>query len=186
MVSVWFLALLFMTAFVDGVSARSRFSTLLIATTTDPASINLARNLLKRNSWEALKPVEGACAAYRQTSSLGNDVYLWLQNHPLLKLDNGESIFKSSYHLEQVSIHNAIFLSKHFAASGKRSLTVHPIGVPWLADPGKYGGKGGRCSPPNARISELYRSILKIVNEMNASSEFQVTKEILMIFIASA
>ena len=73
----------------------------------------------------------------------GRTFYLWLQNSPLLKLDFADALFVSKFNelnsisskdKEELKISDILFLSKHSAASGTRSLTIHPIGIPWLAD----------------------------------------------------
>mgnify|MGYP001391548966 FL=1 len=48
-----------------------------------------------------------------------------------------------------------IFPSRHVAASGKPSLTLHPIGVPHLptGEQGPYGGHGGQAPPPSTRLA---------------------------------
>ena len=48
------------------------------------------------------------------------------------------------------SVSEIIFPSRHVAASGQASLTLHPIGVPHLGvgEQGRYGGHGGRLHHP--------------------------------------
>ena len=59
----------------------------------------------------------------------------------------------------EIKIDNIIFLSRHKAASGKPSLTVHPIGNWGEAD---YGGIKGEVTPPSADImTSLLREIKK-------------------------
>jgi len=74
-------------------------------------------------------------------------------------------------------VDDVIFLSKHTAASGTRSLTVHPIGVPWLADTTRTGGLPGRCVPPHQEIAQLYRKLLSEVKERSLADKYQVTLE---------
>ena len=47
------------------------------------------------------------------------------------------------HHFHHLDIENIVFLSRHKAASGRPSLTVHPIGNWGAAD---YGGKEGEIS----------------------------------------
>jgi len=59
----------------------------------------------------------------------------------------------------EIRIDNIIFLSRHKAASGKPSLTVHPIGNWGEAN---YGGIKGEVTPPSADImTSLLREIKK-------------------------
>ncbi len=58
---------------------------------------------------------------------------------------------------ENVKINNIIFLSRHKAASGKPSLTVHPIGNWGKAE---YGGEEGKITPASPKImTSLLREI---------------------------
>ena len=110
--------------------------------------------------------------------------YVWLQEESLLKLNEADKRF-----IERISQHDTsqtppsvsdiVFLSRHTAASGKPSLTVHPIGVPWLTESGtvELGGKPGRASPPSFRIGALYRSLMAATKESPLSEEFEVTLE---------
>ena len=110
-------------------------STLLIASTTDMASMNIVNNLLTQDRWENLindlDPSDNE--GYYMKTNTNNNIFLWVQKEPLLRLDNAHQIFTQRY-LELISdntkfINDAIFLSKHCAASGTVSLTVHPIGI---------------------------------------------------------
>ena len=78
---------------------------------------------------------------------------------------------------EDLSIDNVFFVSRHSAASGTVSLTVHPIGIPHLKEVGRNGGIAGRCSPPNPHIANLYRSILQETKLAGLDSLFTITLE---------
>ena len=56
-----------------------------------------------------------------------------------------------------------IFPSRHAAASGQASLTLHPIGVPHLDEGsvGPYGGLGGSAPPPSTRLASWWRLLLE-------------------------
>jgi D-aminoacyl-tRNA deacylase len=154
----------------------SKANTLLIASTQDIASMNICNSLMERNNWNQLTP-----RVY--SNNINKNLFLWVQTESLLTLDEPHELIKSREDLcsldEGLDFSEVIFLSRHSAASGISSLTVHPIGVPWLAHSqrGRYGGKGGRCSPPNQRMSSLFRSLMHYTKENNASDIFQVTME---------
>jgi D-tyrosyl-tRNA(Tyr) deacylase len=123
----------------------------------------------------------------RKESLLPADrLFFWIVDHPLLTLNypnvhfqnlltnyyfpigtpasslslSEENRMKNQIHSkEDLLIDNVFFVSKHAAASGTVSLTVHPIGIPHLKESGRNGGIAGRCSPPNPHIGSLYRSI---------------------------
>ena len=155
--------------------------TLMIASTTDIASINIASKLLSRHTWQPLRKCSAndnmICnygEAYTIKSNRGDTLFLWVHESRLLELDEIDKSFFKCFDCNDVYIEDAIFLSRHSAASGTRSLTVHPIGIPWMHEKGLSGGKPGACSPPNFRIAELYRSILNEIKGHHLESEYQV------------
>tara|TARA_B100001094_G_scaffold318998_1_gene363248 strand:- start:520 stop:1299 length:780 start_codon:yes stop_codon:yes gene_type:complete len=69
-----------------------------------------------------------------------------------------------------------IFPSRHSAASGNPSLTLHPIGtmqVPHDSTP-QYGGKAADCPPPNPRIAAWWRELNEVASGLE---EFDLTLE---------
>jgi D-aminoacyl-tRNA deacylase len=144
-----------------------RTNTLLVATTIDPASVNIAHALINRSIWKEhnqniFQSIYGA-----------NTVFLWLQDTSLLRLNYVDDLFRQTSLIEH-QFDDVIFLSKHSAASGIASLTVHPIGIPWSSDIVRSGGLPGRCSPPSFRISSLLQSLSKKVIEQGVSDKYQV------------
>ena len=116
---------------------------LIIASESDIASINLRDRLLEMSNWKK--------------SGFFDKKEMWV-----LTKDYGDFCKKGTYLITIEELHiyaeeidkkweekndgkidNIIFLSKHKAASGRPSLTVHPIGNWGSAD---YGGKEGRIS----------------------------------------
>ena len=194
-------------------------NSLLIASTVDPASYNIAQSLLCRsNIW---REIEKGKIWLSSSNQRHNNVFLWLQHKPLLQLNYADDCFRNElslsssplssssayitdfyskrYHPQlssssssilsppplqstssshnghhNLNLDDVIFLSKHSAASGIASLTVHPIGIPWSTDVVRNGGITGRCSPPSFRISSLYRSLLQRVEELNVKYKYQV------------
>ena len=120
---------------------------LLVATTVDEASINIAQALKEScctwRTWSTSKessilsvsaPNNQVCSSADTESSA---VWLWIQDKPLLHMNNVDklfneqfltSVFETDCSHKSVSFDEVLFLSKHCAASGKASLTVHPIG----------------------------------------------------------
>eukprot|EP01040_Poterioochromonas_malhamensis_P008788 gene8788-9522_t len=78
---------------------------------------------------------------------------------------------------DDLNIDQLFFVSRHAAASGTVSLTVHPIGIPHLTECGRNGGIAGRCSPPNPHIGNLYRSILQETKQFQLDDMFTITLE---------
>lgn len=137
-------------------------STLLISSSLDLASINIFSSLLTRPYWNQIEHSN----VYIANKKDGGKLYLWMQDEPLLALDYADSLFNTHMNYNE-DFSDIVFLSKHIAASGKPSLTVHPIGIPWQTENSKSGGIPGKCSPPNKRIASIYRQLL------TSSKEFQ-------------
>ena len=150
-------------------------STLLIASTHDPASLNLYSALAEKAYWDSIL-THADHKVHSTLTKTGHQLYLWLQSTPLLRLDYPDHIFRSVLGKEE-TIADLIFLSRHAAASGKPSLTVHPIGIPWQMENAESGGVPGRCSPPSFRISSLYRDILHVAKSSPLATEYEVTLE---------
>ena len=154
-----------------------KIGSLLVASKCDTASINIANNLLKVNKWKTIQSFvsdSSISEGYTLQSKTGFNFFMWIQDLPLLKLDLVDQIFMKKYNINDCSIQDIIFLSKHCAASGTTSLTVHPIGIPWQKSSKRSGGRPGRCSPPNPKLAELYREILKSAKYSGLDQKFQV------------
>ena len=65
-----------------------------------------------------------------------------------------------------------IFLSKHSAASGTRSLTVHPIGIPWSQHKNR-GDMEARVEKPHSHISHLYRKVYSEIKSMEMTENIK-------------
>jgi D-aminoacyl-tRNA deacylase len=158
-----------------------KMNTLFIATQTDAASMNIAEALISKFGWKPLietskNEITHEIFSIESTTSL--KLYLWIINTPMLHLNYANKLFVDNF-LNDPSYNpdEIIFLSRHSAASGTKSLTVHPIGIPWLDDCTISGGLPRRCSPPNPRIASLYREILMEVKSKELDNTFQVTLE---------
>ena len=124
--------------------------TLLVATRRDEASLNIYNHLRLLPVWEKIPTIPPSSTTSEESGEdevvmfsktiTGSQVFLWLQNNPLLGLDFVNVVFDdrmksfSTRNVDYLSIDDVFFLSKHSAASGTRSLTVHPIGIPWLTE----------------------------------------------------
>lgn len=177
-------------------------NTLFIATKLDSASINIASNLIRRYAWkEICIPDHRAssnrvfcCPQFNVSDSIPKSLlFMWLVDEPLLTLNYANERFLSLWNAVQdehparpsfipAKLNDIIFLSKHAAASGTLSLTVHPVGIPWVLPEDeenckKSGGIPGKCSPPSQHIGPLYRAIIEETKSRGLNSMFQVTLE---------
>ena len=158
-------------------------NTLLIASSIDPAGVNIYTNLIAKDDiWTATEHSnvwysKKKCYQYQSNNEQDNDItYLWMQDSRLLLLDEVDDMFCQQYNIS-CKFDDIIFLSMHKAASGKPSLTVHPIGVPWMKDISYSGGQPGKCSPPSKRIAALYRTLYKETKRRGLDSKYQLTLE---------
>ena len=116
---------------------------LIIASKEDSASINLRDRLLEMSVWEADGEFDNNIL-WKLTTNYGGfckkDTRLITINKIHIHAEKIDEIWVEETGLD---IDNIVFLSRHKAASGKPSLTVHPIGN-WGA--AEYGGEEGEIS----------------------------------------
>ena len=116
---------------------------LIISSEADTASINLRDRLLEMADWE-----EDGSFDNRPMWSLTKDYGRFcVKGTRLVTIEKlhiyAEEIDKDWEKKNNKEIHNIVFLSRHKAASGRPSLTVHPIGNWGSAE---YGGKEAEIS----------------------------------------
>ena len=137
----------------------------------DIASYNQAKVLLDKFSWQQMAPVEGKIA-YKH-----GGVRMWFFEDGILFEDDIDKRWNIATG-EIVS--EVIFPSRHAAASGKPSLTLHPIGVPHLLRGTKpqYGGKSGYAPPPSTRLASWWKKLTNSVNGTSLAERFELTLEV--------
>jgi len=116
---------------------------LIISSEADTASINLRDRLLEMSEWNDDGEFDN-----RTIWELVNDSGDFCKKGTrLITIEelhiHAEGIDKKWINQTNLNIENIVFLSRHKAASGRPSLTVHPIGNWGGAD---YGGKKGEIS----------------------------------------
>ncbi|RYH15675.1 hypothetical protein EON65_31370 [archaeon] len=161
-----------------------RKSTLFITTSTDAASLNIYNHLVSKFQWATLTDESAAKKIYRSISRIDAipPVYMWLINEPTIHVNYPEAKFIEDFRkLVSDDVHpdfdEILFLSRHAAASGTVSLTVHSIGIPWQDDAVRSGGIPGRCTPPSSHIASLYRSITSATRIKGLDKTFQTSLE---------
>jgi len=77
-------------------------------------------------------------------------------------------------------VSEVIFPSRHVAASGQASLTLHPIGVPHLPldEVGQYGGRGGHAPPPSSRLAPWWKLLHAHAATDSSVSQFDLSLEV--------
>ncbi len=137
----------------------------------DIASTNQADVLLRLDPWEATSLFEGhPTHAFR---------HLRMVHLPDGLLFEDDLDLRWFAHCGEV-VEEVIFPSRHVAASGKASLTLHPIGTPHLSvgEIGPYGGHGGRAAPPSSRLAGWWKLLQQRAAASTAVEGFDLSLEV--------
>ncbi len=136
---------------------------LLVASLPDPASVNLRDRLLEAANWSPEGEYQGR-PCYRL-----HDMLMVSVDQLHLHLDHVDR----TVGLELgVRIEEVVFLSKHRAASGKPTLTMHPIGNFGRAD---YGGREGTLVPASP---SFLGGLLRALSSSAKGLPFEVSYEV--------
>ncbi len=152
---------------------RSSMAVLLIVSEPDIASTIQGDAVLARGGWSECEPVE----KYRVWQHERENVWLWWFGKRLLQEDDLDARFS---HGMGIDVDEVIFLSRHFAASGRPSLTLHVIGVPGESPHGQqaeHGGIKGDVMLPNPRFASWYRLMCEAAHRHALVPEFELTIE---------
>ena len=146
---------------------------LLVVSESDIGSTVQGSALLARGGWDEHAAVDGG-RVWRHRSGR---VDLWWRTEPHLYSDYLDKQYEvqTSRTLSEV-----LFLSRHVAASGRPSLTLHAIGIPGASPHGEaaeYGGRNGMTVPPSPRFASLFRRLDQIAKNTGIIEEFEVTLE---------
>ncbi|XP_006395672.2 D-aminoacyl-tRNA deacylase [Eutrema salsugineum] len=152
-------------------ATKREMVTLIVATTSDPASINPATALLAMPGWTAgpILPPDIKSFTNQQTRVIQHDGSIVKEDDLDLRWEEvtGEAVDE------------VIFLSRHTAASNRPALTVHPIGVLHLkeGESPPHGGRPGWAALVNPRIGPWLRLLKKMAEAHNLVPEFEITLE---------
>ncbi|KAE8705384.1 D-aminoacyl-tRNA deacylase [Hibiscus syriacus] len=148
--------------------------TILVATTSDPASINPANALLANPGW---LPVPVPSLQQQGIKSFSNqNIRLLQHDKSIVEEDDLDHRWKEA---TGEAVDEVIFFSKHTAVSNRPALTVHPIGIPHLreGDVPPQGGRPGWAAPPDPRMGPWLRHLKKLAQSHNLVPEFEITLE---------
>tara|TARA_S200000501_G_scaffold85063_1_gene77687 strand:+ start:8992 stop:9969 length:978 start_codon:yes stop_codon:yes gene_type:complete len=146
---------------------------LLVVSDLDVGSTIQGDVLLSRGGWIEMDSVHEARVWHHSRSS----VHLWWRNESHLFSDNLDETYSNHTGFE---ISEVLFLSRHVAASGLPSLTLHAIGVLGaepLGEVAEYGGRNGYAVPPSPRFASLFRRLNRIAKGHGLTDEFDITLE---------
>ena len=147
--------------------------TLLIVSEPDIASTIQGDALLARGGWSENPPVENG----KSFAHTLKPVHLWWFPCRILMEDDLDKRYSEH---SAMAVKEVIFLSRHFAASGLPSLTLHVIGVPGespVGESAEYGGIKGEVVLPNPRFAQWYRRMHQAGIEHGLIPEFDMTIE---------
>ncbi|MDD1772845.1 MAG: hypothetical protein LUQ09_07985 [Methanomassiliicoccales archaeon] len=137
---------------------------LLVASTPDLASMNLKERLLEAAEWTARGQFQG------RPFLVHDDLCMVTTDVLHLHLDHFDRQVMEG---TGTDIEDVVFLSKHRAASGTPTLTVHPIGNYGKAD---YGGREGTLTPSSpAFLSGMLREISRTAKGLPFQVSYEVT-----------
>ena len=149
----------------------SRQVSMIAVNAGDIASYNQAKYLLKKFDWHELGEIEGKIA-YQY-----NDIRMWMFEGGILYEDNIDMRWQDN---TNEIVTEVIFPSRHAAASGKPSLTLHPIGIPHLevGETPPFGGKSGFAPPPSTRLSSWWKMLQSYYANTDLANQFELTLEV--------
>ncbi len=136
---------------------------LLVCSLEDNASVNIRDRILALDKWTERGEMEGSLVYCLKDMALVTVPRLHLWNN---------DIDKTAASALGISVEEVVFLSRHKAASGKRSLTVHPIGNWGRAE---YGGREGTVVPS---APHLMTSLLRQLKKEAVGLDFDITFEV--------
>lgn len=137
---------------------------LLLASDEDRASLNIRSRLLELEGWSDIGVFQ-SCPIFRR-----NDVVLATIPGIHLFADDVDQLVEREC---GISVDEVIFLSRHKAASGIATLTVHPIGNYTAAD---HGGRGGQLVLSTPRtMTGLLRQLFDRVGTLPFKVSFEAT-----------
>ena len=144
---------------------------LIAVSGSDVASTNQSDALMRFADWEELDSVEGHPAFKRL------HVRLWVLPGSILREDFLARRWKQA---TGETVEEIIFPSRHSAASGRPSLTLHPIGVMQLDidETPPYGGKAGDAPPPSTRLASWWQELVRKSEQEELGEEFDTSLEV--------
>tara|TARA_B100000459_G_scaffold42142_1_gene21398 strand:+ start:1409 stop:2392 length:984 start_codon:yes stop_codon:yes gene_type:complete len=145
--------------------------TLIAVSATDIASTNQSDALMNMAHWDSMMQVEGQPAFKRLNARI------WILPGSLLQED---FLAKRWMIATGETVGEIIFPSRHSAASGRPSLTLHPVGVMQLdvEEIPPYGGKAGHAPPPSPRLASWWQELVRKSEHADLGEEFDTSLEV--------
>ena len=146
---------------------------LLLASTEDPASMNILSELMAMEGWQESRDFDHGRVSSHSSGSVEvliiDGLHIWADG-----IDATHSLLTGS------NVDEVLVLSRHVSASETPALTLHAIGVPGEFPHGRKGRSGGitgTAVPPSPRFGELFRNMCRIAKEDNLENDYDLTLE---------
>ena len=146
---------------------------LLLASTEDPASMNMLSELMVLGGWEGTREYDHGQVTRHSSCEveilLIDRLHIW-----------ADGIDKEHISMTGSKVDEVLVLSRHVSASETPALTLHAIGVPGEFPHGekaRSGGITGTAVPPSTRFGEMFRNMCRIAKEANLENEYDLTLE---------
>ncbi|MDP6212856.1 MAG: D-aminoacyl-tRNA deacylase [Candidatus Thalassarchaeaceae archaeon] len=146
---------------------------LLLASTEDPASMNMLAEVMDIGGWGESQEFDHGRVNRHSTGNaeilLIDSLHIWA--------DGVDSTHTS---LTGSEVDEVLVLSRHVSASNTPALTLHAVGVPGEFPHGvaaRSGGITGTAVPPSTRFGELFRNMCRIATEDHLENEYDLTLE---------
>ena len=136
----------------------------MVASTADEASVNIRDRLLKAGGWTEAGTFDGTVAWRR-----GDRWLVTIRKHHLY-VDHIDRAVADTLAVRPDAV---VYVSKHRAASGQDSLTVHPIGNWHTAD---FGGRPGEVVPAAPGVmTDALRRLASHAKALGYPATFEAT-----------
>ena len=137
---------------------------LVVASAADEASLNIRDRLLESGSWTEVGAFDGSPAWRR-----GDRLLVTIREHHLF-VDDIDRKVGSALTAKPDAV---VYVSKHRAASGQDSLTVHPIGN-WQS--AEFGGRPGEVVPASPGLmTDALRRVAAAASTIGFPATFEAT-----------
>ncbi|MDC0212566.1 D-aminoacyl-tRNA deacylase [Euryarchaeota archaeon] len=148
-------------------------ASLILSSTLDEASMNLARALSESSDWQNTE--DFAHGRVRRHAKMPVTILEIDELH--IHADNIDRI-----HMDETGsmIDEVLVLSRHVSSTNTPAITLHAIGLPGESPPGEKGvsgGVNGYVVPPSPRFASLYRKMLEVARKNGLEEDFDLTME---------
>ncbi len=147
--------------------------TLLLASSSDTASLNLHDAMLRLSGWGEPAAIGHGLLRVHESRR----VHLLLIEELHIMADGMDRTHEEA---TGCTVDEVLVLSRHVSATEIPALTLHAIGIPGETPHGERGQAGGRKGtvvPPSPRFASLFRSMLSLARSRGLDEVFDLTLE---------